>query len=489
VIVYVVKRVLIMVPTMLGIMVVIWLVMTLAPGDPAGSQSRASFGADAAEDLSNLERADRNIRMFREQFGLNRPRFWNWWVRLDAEEVREALVVAHDGAAAHGTGAVARARRKLQDWGEYAVPALVGILAETEGALQTFALGWLRKSAYRFKRLLPAGYRPTAAEVEEDRRTDQENERIASEAFGWGPEAPAAARDPAVAAWRAWFEERRAVGEWAYRDGGWAALERRLVDTQFGAYWRNLLQGNLGLSFRTMRPVTEEIGKRLKYSLSLAVPSFILAWILAVFLGVASAANHNSPVDQGIGVTLFMLYSIPSFLAATVLQKIVAVDWGWLPTSGFEDTGARRMNTWDHLWDVVRHLTLPMICYTYGSLAYISRQARSGLLEVLHSDYVRTARAKGLAERTVIWKHAVRNGMMPIVTLLGTALPILLGGSIVIESIFQIDGFGLLMIDSIMQKDYNVVMGIALVSAVLTLVGILIADILYAAMDPRISLD
>jgi ABC-type dipeptide/oligopeptide/nickel transport system permease component len=173
----------------------------------------------------------------------------------------------------------------------------------------------------------------------------------------------------------------------------------------------------------------------------------------------------------------------------TVLQKWLAVEWGLFPTEGFESPNAiQTMNTWEHFKDVLHHITLPMIVYTYGSLAYISRQARSGMLQVLKADFVRTARAKGLSERTVIWKHAVRNGMMPIITLLGTALPILLAGSLIIEYIFNIDGFGLLMITSIFQKDYNVVMGIQLIVAALTLFGLLLTDLFYAAMDPRISL-
>jgi peptide/nickel transport system permease protein len=222
--------------------------------------------------------------------------------------------------------------------------------------------------------------------------------------------------------------------------------------------------------------------------LSLVVPSFALAWILAIFLGVFSATQHGKATDQGIGVTLFMLYSIPTFVMGTILQRWLAVEWGWFPTEGFESPNAlQTMNTWEHLKDVLWHITLPLIVYTYGGLAYISRQARSGMLRVLKADYIRTARAKGLPERTVVWKHAVRNGMMPIVTLLGTALPILLAGSVIIEYIFNINGFGLLMINSIFHKDYNVVMGVQLFVAALTLIGLLLTDLIYAAMDPRIS--
>ena len=226
---------------------------------------------------------------------------------------------------------------------------------------------------------------------------------------------------------------------------------------------------------------------RLKYSLSLALPAFLMAWILAVLLGVVGATNHGKPLDQGIGLALFALYSIPVFVAGTILQRVFAIQLGWFPPYDFESPGAEDMLALDHLKNVLWHITLPLICMTYGSLAAISRFARSGMLNTLQEDYVRTARAKGLSERAVVWKHAVRNGMMPIVTLLGTALPVLLGGSLLVEVIFNIDGFGNLMITSIYQKDFNVVMGIQLIVAALTLVGLLLTDLIYAAMDPRIS--
>ena len=141
------------------------------------------------------------------------------------------------------------------------------------------------------------------------------------------------------------------------------------------------------------------------------------------------------------------------------------------------------------MWEVALHLVLPVVCLTYGALAVLSRYARTGLLDVINSDYIRTARAKGLSEWVVILKHAVRNGMIPILTLLGTTLPYLVSGSIVIETIFVIDGTGSLMLTAIMTRDYNIIMGILLITSILTLVGILLSDISYALVDPRISFD
>lgn len=502
---YLARRLLIIVPTYLGVLLMIWLVMTAAPGEPQGVGSEGGgAGGTALENVSNLEAQNRNVRFFREQFNLNRPRFYNDWTTLDPAEVRAELEVLAEGVArtqtdgtrrGHPPARVKEARRSLEDWGWYAVPALVGLLEETaaQPRLQDEALRRLREAAYTFRPVYPPGYRRTAADLERDRRIDAENRRLDHPELRWRPlaagEALAAAaaeeRAAVVARWRAWFEERQARWDFSLGD----RIRIGLTDTQFGRYWANLLRGDLGVSSRTSRPVLGEILGRLKYSLSIAVPSFLIAWVLAVFLGVFSATRHGRVSDQSIGVGLFMLYSIPTFVAATLLQRWLCIQYGWFPLSGFESPNAfERLTTWEHFLDVLHHVTLPIVVYTYGSLAYISRQARSGMLEVLQADYVRTARAKGLSERSVVWKHAVRNGMMPLVTLLGTALPVLLAGSVFIEYVFAIDGFGQLMITSILNKDYNVVMGVQLIVAALTLIGLLLTDLLYAAMDPRISL-
>jgi peptide/nickel transport system permease protein len=163
--------------------------------------------------------------------------------------------------------------------------------------------------------------------------------------------------------------------------------------------------------------------------------------------------------------------------------------FSWFPVSGFQSGDPNMQTTMQMLGDMTWHMILPLVCLTYGGLAAISRYARTGLLDVIRSDYVRTARAKGLPEWIVIMKHAVRNGLIPILTLLGFTLPALIGGSIIIEHIFAIDGMGKLMITAIQFRDYNVIMGELLIASVLTLLGILLSDISYALVDPRISLE
>jgi peptide/nickel transport system permease protein len=485
---YLIKRLLIMIPTFLGVSLMLFVVMAAAPGEPssmAGSQDPGA-SADTLANVTDLEAQNRNVRMFRRQFNLDRPLFFNDWTKLEAAEVRAALEEVRDGALEAGPQAYKDAKRSLEDWSHYAVPPLVEVLETSmdDPELQDRALRYLRQGAYRFRTIYPSGYKRTPDDIARDREIDRENLLLNQPQYGWAPGADRAKRAAVVAAWRAWLDERSERFSYDFGD----RVRVGLSDTQFGKYWGNLFQGDLGLSNIKQEPVLGMILSRLKYSLSLAVPAFLIAWILAVFLGVFSATQHNKPVDQGVGMGLFMLYSIPTFVAATLLQKWLCVEEGLFPLSGFESAEAKdTMTTWEHFLDVLEHITLPLIVYTYGSLAYISRQARSGMLEVLKSDFVRTARAKGVPERHVVWRHAVRNGMMPIVTLLGTALPVLLAGSVFIEVVFNIDGFGRLMVESIIQKDYNVVMGIQLIVAVLTLIGLLLTDLIYAAMDPRIS--
>jgi peptide/nickel transport system permease protein len=225
--------------------------------------------------------------------------------------------------------------------------------------------------------------------------------------------------------------------------------------------------------------------------LSLSVLSLILAYVIAIPLGIFSAVKKGTKADKVVTVALFMLYSLPSFFVATLVLIFFSqgsdTQWlRWFPTGGFQSRDFPDLTVVGKVKDVGWHLVLPLVCLTYGSLAALSRYMRSGLLEVLQADYVRTARAKGLPESSVIGKHALRNGLLPILTLLAGLLPAVLGGSVIIEYIFGIPGMGLWTIDAIYQRDYNVIMAVELLSTVLVLLGILLTDLSYALVDPRI---
>jgi peptide/nickel transport system permease protein len=256
----------------------------------------------------------------------------------------------------------------------------------------------------------------------------------------------------------------------------------------YGKWLGNVVRLNFGQSFIDHRPVLTKIGERIGLSVSLAGSALVLSYVIAVPLGISAALRRGQPVDRAISFTVFFLYSIPVFVAALVLILFVAGgDYlNLLPMYGANSINASEMSLPAWLWDRVLHMILPVICLTYVSLASISRFTRVSMLEVLGQDYLRTARAKGLPERRVVYVQALRNALIPIVTVFAMELPGIIGGTVIIEYIFTLPGMGQLMFQSIEAKDEFVIMGIVTIAAVVTLLGYLLADILYVLVDPRI---
>ena len=260
------------------------------------------------------------------------------------------------------------------------------------------------------------------------------------------------------------------------------------------AYWQwlgNLTQLDMGQSIKHRRPVTTIIGERIGPTLLLSGTSLALTYLLSVPLGLWSSANSGTTRERCAGALLYMLYSFPAFVAALFLQLVFAV-WlegtRWeLPLIGLTSDNYTDMTAAEKVLDRLWHMILPVTCFTYGSLAYFSRFVKSNMEEVLRQDYIRTARAKGVGPRDVIWRHAFPNTMIPFVTLVGLTLPALLSGSVVLETVFNWQGMGLLLYESITVRDYEIIMGVTLIFSVMTLVGQLLADLLYAVVDPRVS--
>jgi peptide/nickel transport system permease protein len=257
----------------------------------------------------------------------------------------------------------------------------------------------------------------------------------------------------------------------------------------YGHWLWETLHLNMGESEVDHRPVAEKIGERLPLTLSLAGSALVLSYLIAIPLGIAAAIRRGQMVDRTISFIVFLLYSIPNFGAALMLILLVAGgDYlNLLPMYGANSINAPEMGNLAWLGDRVVHMILPVICLTYASLASTSRYARVSMIEALGQDFVRTARAKGLSEKVVIFRHALRNALIPIITIFALDLPFLIGGSIIIEEIFSLPGMGQLLFMSLDAKDEFVIMGITLVAAVVTLLSYLLADILYVVVDPRIT--
>jgi peptide/nickel transport system permease protein len=250
--------------------------------------------------------------------------------------------------------------------------------------------------------------------------------------------------------------------------------------TQYGRYISNVVQGDLGFSYQTRQPVSEAISVRFPNTLKLAVASMIIAVIIGIIAGLISALKHNSWLD--VTSTTFALagISIPNFWLGALLILVFSVNLQWLPVAGLSEP-------W-YTAEGVKQLILPAITLGTGSAAMIARMVRSSMLEVVRADYVRTARAKGIKERNVIWIHTLKNAMIPVITVVGLNFGALLGGTIITEKVFAINGVGRLMIDAIAARDFPMVQGSVLLVATLFVLVNLIVDIVYTYVDPRIKL-
>lgn len=262
-------------------------------------------------------------------------------------------------------------------------------------------------------------------------------------------------------------------------------LDRPLPE-QYLRWVKRVLKGDFGRSFQDGRPVTEKILERIPITLTINALALLFILLISIPLGVAGAAKEGSSFDHLTTLFVFVGLALPTFWVALLGLDFFGVRMGWLPVSGISSLGADRLPAPLWLLDRSWHLALPIGVAVFGDLAGSSRYARSSMLEALRQDYIRTARAKGLPERSVLYRHALRNALLPQITLLGLAIPGLIGGSVIFESIFAIPGMGRLFFDSVMSRDFPVIMGMLVLGAILTLLGNLLADICYALADPRV---
>ncbi|OIJ16246.1 diguanylate cyclase [Anaerobacillus arseniciselenatis] len=251
---------------------------------------------------------------------------------------------------------------------------------------------------------------------------------------------------------------------------------------QYINWMSNVVKGDFGTSFTKKQPVRDMIADRLPNTLILMIFSTILAIIVAIPFGVLSATKQYSKLDYGVTMTSFLGLATPNFWLGLMLIMLFSVQLGWTPVGGVSTLGADFS-----LLDRLHHLILPAIVLATADMAGLTRYTRSSMLEVVKQDYIRTARAKGFRESTVIYKHGLRNGLIPIITIFGLMLPTFIGGSVIVEQLFSWPGIGKLFIDATFERDYPVIMAITMFGAVLTVIGNLIADILYAVLDPRIE--
>lgn len=259
------------------------------------------------------------------------------------------------------------------------------------------------------------------------------------------------------------------------------------IYVQYAAWVSRIVRFDFGTSMSgDMRPVWDKISERLPLTVGMNVASMVLTFLIAVPIGVAAAHWQGGFFDKASTVFVFVGFAMPGFWLALLLMMYFGIELNWLPISGITSLDYNSLSPWGKLCDISSHLVMPLFVYTFGSLAGMSRFMRSSMLEVLRQDYILTARAKGLSTSRVLFHHALRNALLPVITILGLSIPGLIGGSVIIESIFALPGLGQLFYGAVMARDYPLIMGNLVLGAVLTLAGNLLADLCYGIADPRI---
>lgn len=261
--------------------------------------------------------------------------------------------------------------------------------------------------------------------------------------------------------------------------------DRPLI-VQYGRYLWGVAHGHLGYSIGKGVPVMTALSEALPRTLALAGIGLMLSLILGVIIGTAQAARRGGWFDRITSFVLLVLYSLPDFWGALIILLIFAYWWRPFPAGGMVDATHDYMRGWPAIADRLRHAVLPIGSLTLLTLAAITRFQRGAVLEVLPADYVRTARAKGVSESRVVWRHALRTALAPVIVLLGVMLPAMLGGTLFVEKVFSWPGIGMLAANAIADRDYDLVTATVILGAVLVVVGNLIADLLHAAVDPRV---
>ena len=263
------------------------------------------------------------------------------------------------------------------------------------------------------------------------------------------------------------------------------------IPVQYWNWLKRVGTFDFGESFKHNRPVLELIGERLPVTLTLNLIAFVIMYAISLPLGTISAVRHKGITDRALSLVLFVLWSLPvMWVGQMMIGYLCSPDnFNWFPPAGLSSNNVENLPFFPWLADRLWHLVLPVVCLTYGGFTYLTKQVRAGMLDNLRMDYIRTARAKGLPEYLVIWRHAFRNSIIPVITIMATVLPSMLAGSVIIEKIFSVPGMGLLLFEALTTRDYNVIMAVSTIAGFLNLTGLLLADISYAVADPRISFE
>ncbi len=495
---YLIRRLLLLPVTLFAIILVNFVILNLAPGDPVSRIDISSTG-EANRSADSQTAGENAYLQFREHYGLTLPVLFNSWPSLSEASLKQAL----EQLASRKKYLKDEEDMSVQDyhalrtlWGDrarYLMPSLLKQVQNPEASLP------FKKTA--FKLLIRGGTRQghvgsfiTEAQKLENRKIASDNnflENLKIKDSDSGEQVKSK-----IAQFEKWMKENAA---WTTPSlTFWDKAKIFFLETRFFRYLSRVTTLNFGtLRNDSNKTVLSEVVKRIKYSLTLAVLPMIATFALCQLFGMLMAVYQDRWVDLSLNVLFLILFAIPVFVVAPFLIEKVALHHTVpftsipIPFSGFHSQQEvyKSLTSPQRLGDIFLHIFLPLIAIMYGTLAVQARLSRTAILEVLRQDYVRTARAKGLPPKTILIKHVGRNAAITIVTSLAASLGVILGGSLIVETVFEINGFGRFFYDAIINRDYNVVLFSAFAGSLLTLIGYLVADLSYPLLDPRVSLE
>lgn len=487
---YLMRRLLLLPFTLFAIILVNFVILNLAPGDPVTVANVSSTGdATRSTDQAGMT-GDLRYLQFREHYGLTLPILLNGWPWISSERVKAGLKRLNDRDAV-SFDAYQRLRTLWGDRARFVMPHLLNEAKNRENPkeIRRLAANLMVRGGLRQGRV---GSKLTQKERDLNKQIAQNN--LFLNGLHVHEIDSMEQLEEKVSKLDAWFMQAGGAEAFTYKGVRKAALF--FLETRFTRYLSRVMLLDFGtLRNDSNKTVISEVSKRIKYSLTLAVIPMFITFLLCLTFGMLMAVKQNQWPDYSLNVFFLILFAIPVFVAAPfliekcALHKNVPFTQIPMPSSGFHSPQEiyEKLTSPKRLFDVMLHLILPLTALVYSSLAVQARLSRTAFLEVMRQDYVRTARAKGLPWMQILIKHVGRNGAITIVTSLASSLGVILGGSLIVETIFEINGFGRFFYDAVVNRDFNVVLFSAFAGSFLTLIGYLIADISYTLLDPRIS--
>lgn len=497
---YIIRRLLLIPITIFFIILINFVIINLAPGEPVSvTEITPEGGVSRREDSSVAFGSDNRYLQFRERYGLTLPIVFNTWPLISLERVKQSLwQLEHhryipDDQEEMSVKDYDKLRITFGDQARYIMPHLLEVMVDPATDSKTAAL------AMRF--FIRGGTRQGVLGPGLSKEERKQNDKIAKDNLFLlkqmpGPQESKEEAEKKISALKSWYEENKDL--YHFQPTFWQKWKIFFSETRFFRYFSRVLT----LDFGTLRnddnkTVISEVTRRFKYSFTLSIIPMLVTFVLCQIFGFLMAYHQKRSADILLNFCFLVLYSIPVFVAAPFLIEKIALNRTFpftdipIPFSGFTspDSIYERMTSKERLLDTFRHILLPLVAVLYGSLAAEARLSRTAVLEVLRQDYVRTAYAKGLPKTTIMVKHVGRNAAITIVTSIAGSLGVVLGGSLIVETLFEINGFGKFFYDAVINRDYNVIMFSALSGSFLALAGYLVADIAYTILDPRVTLD